>query len=151
MKNIIVIITALVFSMAVCLAMADTEEDRLAVSLNEFLAGASANDITAHERFWAEDLVYTSSRGLRFGKADILEGMRADPDSEAANPDTTYSAEDIRIRLYGEAAVVAFRLVGTPSAESERIMQYFNTGTFVKREGRWQAVAWQATMIPDPD
>jgi hypothetical protein len=36
---------------------------------------------------------------------------------------------------------VAFRLVTATQ-------QYFNTGTFVKREGRWQAVAWQATKIP---
>ncbi len=27
-------------------------------------------------------------------------------------------------------------------------MNYFNTGTFLKREGKWQAVAWQATIIP---
>jgi hypothetical protein len=25
---------------------------------------------------------------------------------------------------------------------------YFNTGTFLKRGGKWQAVGWQATRIP---
>ena len=109
------ITTALLLLGAVHPAWAGSDEEQLTTLLDEFLAGASVSDIATHERFWAEDLVYTSSRGLRFGKADILEGMRADPDSEAANPDVTYSAEDIRIRLYGEA------------------------------------VAWQATMIPDPD
>ena len=149
--KIAVITAALLLVGAVCPAWAGSDEEQLTTLLDEFLAGASVNDIATHERFWAEDLVYTSSRGLRFGKTDILEGMRAEPDSEAANPDVTYSAEDIRVRLYGEAAVVAFRLVGAPSDESEKVMQYFNTGTFVKREGRWQAVAWQATMIPGPD
>jgi hypothetical protein len=31
------------------------------------------------------------------------------------------------------------------------IGRYLNTGTLVKRDGRWQAVAWQATRIPGPD
>jgi hypothetical protein len=118
--KITVITTALLLLGAVYPAWAGPDEEQLTTLLDEFLAGASVNDIATHERFWAEDLVYTSSRGLRFGKADILEGMRAEPDSEAANPDVTYSAEDIRVRLYGEAAVVAFRLVGAPSDESEK-------------------------------
>ena len=28
------------------------------------------------------------------------------------------------------------------------MQEFYNTGTFVKRRGRWQAVAWQATRIP---
>jgi hypothetical protein len=28
------------------------------------------------------------------------------------------------------------------------VANYFNTGTFVKRDNKWQAVAWQATKIP---
>lgn len=130
-------------------ASADTEEERLTSLLNEFLAGASVNDVAAHERFWAEDLVYTSSGGLRFGKADILEGMKGGSDD--AGPVTSYSAEEVRVRLYGDTAVVAFRLLGTPEDDSEAVMQYFNTGTFVRREGQWRAVAWQATKIPGPD
>lgn len=116
--------------------------------LHEFLAGA-ANE-GAHERFWAEDLVYTSSSGKRTTKAEILQGFNA-PDrdaSEAAGP--VYTADDIQIKLYGTTAVVAFRLVATPAAgavESE-VQHYFNTGTFVQRDGIWQVVAWQATRIP---
>jgi hypothetical protein len=37
--------------------------------------------------------------------------------------------------------------VGTPDDGSEA-KNYFNTGTFLKRGGNWQAVAWQATVIP---
>lgn len=130
-------------------AWAGSDEEQLTDLLNDFMAGASANDVTAHERFWAEDLVYTSSRGLRFGKNDILEGMRAEPDPDSSEPQVVYAAEDISIRLYGDTAVVAFRLVGTPQAGDEKAMHYFNTGTFVKLDQQWQAVAWQATMIPE--
>ena len=59
----------------------------------------------------------------------------------------------MRIQQFGDVAVVAFRLVGTTTAHGgtpERA-EYLNTGTFVKREGRWQAVAWQATRVAPPE
>lgn len=118
--------------------------------LNDFLAGASRNDIAAHERFWADDLVYTRSAGVRVGKAEILENARSGPSAAAAQP-TTYAAEDIRIQQYGDTAIVAFRLVGTEgSGDAAVITKYLNTGTFVKRGGEWRAVAWQSTRMPGP-
>jgi hypothetical protein len=53
--------------------------------------------------FWAEDLVYTSSAGLRFGK--------------------------------GDTAIVAFKLIGTPTDKSADadVLYYFNTGAFTVR------------------
>ena len=58
-----------------------------------------------------------------------------------------YSGEEVDVRLYDDTAVVVFKLVGTPSDGSE-VLYYYNTGTFVKRDGAWQVVAWQATKIP---
>lgn len=117
--------------------------------LEEFLAGASRNDVAAHERFWADDLIYTRSAGMRLGKAEILADVRSGPHTAEAEP-TVYSAEDIRIQQYGDAAVVAFRLVGTTgSGDAAMVTHYLNTGTFVKRNGEWRAVAWQSTRVPE--
>ena len=132
-------------------ASATSEEQALTQMLNEFLAGASVNNMAAHERFWDDDLVYTSSSGLRFGKADILAGMESEDAPVAGEPEVVYSAEDIRIRQYGDTAVVAFRLLGSVQDGSAKVLQYFNTGTFVKRDGEWRVVAWQATVIPKAD
>ena len=109
------------------------------------------NDAPAHDRFWAEDLVYTSSSGQRRGKAEIMKGLADDAGADSEEPPVVYSAEDIRIRLYGESAVVAFRLLGTPRDDTSKVDEYLNTGTFVKRDGKWQVVAWQATVIPEPE
>ena len=119
--------------------------------LNDFLAGASGNSLQAHETFWAEDLVYTSSSGARFGKADILEGIRASANEPPPENPPTYSAEDVRIQQYGDTAIVAFRLVGSTPTDggAPEVANYFNTGTFLRRDGRWQVVAWQATRIPE--
>jgi len=127
-------------------ARAASDETELTALLNDFLAGASRKDRSMHDRFWSEELIYTSSAGRRIGKADILRDLGAP--RTAAEPQAKYSAEDIRIRLYGDTAVVAFRLVG---ATPEQVTRYWNTGTFVKRSGQWRAVAWQATRIPGLD
>jgi ketosteroid isomerase-like protein len=120
--------------------------------LKAFLAGASTNDPAAHERFWADDLVYTSSSGKRIGKADILKDVKSAPAPKPGDPATTYTAEDIRIQQYGDVALVAFRLVGTTrkGLGSTEVASYLNTGTFTKRNGEWRAVGWQATHMADP-
>lgn len=131
----------------------DTAEAELTALLHYFLANSSTE--AAHAKFWADDLVYTSSNGTRFGKDAIMEGFASDGESEEApaeddGPTLVYTGEDVNVQVFGEAAIVTFRLVGTPddgSAPSE----YFNGGTFVKRQGAWRAVSWQATIIPAED
>jgi hypothetical protein len=120
----------------------------LTALLNEFLDGASRNDSEMHDRFWADDLIYTGSSGRRVGKADIMKDIYAIPPGETIETVTVYTAEDIRIQQYGNTAVIAFRLVAATAGINE-IAYYYNTGTFVKRNGNWQAVSWQATKIPD--
>ena len=128
-----------------------SDAGELTAILHEFLAGASQNDAAAHDRFWAEELVYTSSAGERRGKAEIMHSLSEAPDPAEEEPAIIYSAEDIRIQQFGDTAVVAFRLLGTAQDDSAAVAQYFNTGTFLKRDGVWQVVAWQATRIPAPD
>jgi ketosteroid isomerase-like protein len=121
-------------------------EAELTALLHTFMAGASVNDAAIHDRFWADDLIYTSSTGRRFGKAEIMAGFTPD----RAPSTTTYTAEDIRIQVYGDAAVVAFRMKGVDRADASAPVttHYLNSGTFVKRDGEWRAVNWQATRVP---
>ena len=114
--------------------------------LNDFLAGASRNDAAMHDRFWAEDVIYTGSAGRRRGKADIMKDVRSAPAPKPGDAKTTYTAEDVRIQQYGNTAIVAFRLVGTTEKDGKiEVSKYLNTGTFLKRKGKWQVVSWQAT------
>jgi len=125
----------------------DAEE--LTKLLKDFLAGASKNDVAMHDRFWAEDLIYTGSSGKRRGKADIMKDVRAESPKKSKEPPTLYTAEDIRIQQYGDTAIVAFRLVGTTEKDGQKeVKNYLNSGTFLKRDGKWQAVNWQATVMP---
>jgi ketosteroid isomerase-like protein len=119
--------------------------------LNEFLAGAGRNDVAMHDRFWADELVYTSALGRRKGKADIMRELKSEATATPKPEDgtTVYTAEEIRVQQYGDTAVVAFRLVATTDkAGAKTVANYFNTGTFLKRNGKWQVIAWQATALP---
>lgn len=143
----------LLFVAGVSIANADKAEPESAVAeltrlLHDFLVNSSKAD--THARFWADELVYTSSNGTRFGKADIMQGFNGADDNQAAELSVVYSGEDVKVQVYGATAVVTFRLVGTPD-DGSAALQYFNTGTFLKRDGEWRAVAWQATVIPAAD
>ena len=118
--------------------------------LKDFLAGAGRNDVAMHDRFWADDLIYTGSIGRRIGKADIMREVRAEGPPKAGDESTVYTAEDIRIQQYENTAIVAFRLVSTSTEKggTKKIANYLNSGTFLKRNGKWQVVNWQATAIP---
>ncbi|HEV7473741.1 MAG TPA: nuclear transport factor 2 family protein [Pyrinomonadaceae bacterium] len=125
------------------------EANELSGLLNEFLAGASRNDASVHDRFWAEDVIYTGSGGRRRGKADIMKDVRSAPAPKPGDPVTVFSAADVRIQQYGDTAIVAFRLVGTTTKNADtEVMNYLNSGTFVKRKGKWQVVNWQSTRMP---
>ncbi|MFP8487973.1 nuclear transport factor 2 family protein [Gracilimonas sp. Q87] len=116
--------------------------------LDEFLEGASYNDPEIHDRFWAEDLIYTGSAGNRMGKSEIMSGMKGSADY-SSEPEVMYHGEDVQINVYGESAVVAFKLVAVDKSSLGERMEFYNTGTFIKRNAEWKAVAWQATRIPE--
>jgi len=125
-------------------------DDQLKAMLRDFLAGAGKNDPAAHDRFWADDLVYTGASGKMHTKAEIMKSVREDaakpPDPHA--PKESYDAEDIVVHDFGNFAVVNFRLVAHSDDHGKQETSYYrNTGTFAKRNGQWQVVAWQATKI----
>ena len=144
-----------ILTLATALAVhAQTAPDaaELTKLLNDFLAGASRNDVAMHDRFWADDVIYTGSAGRRRGKADIMKDVRAAPAPKPGDAKTTYTAEDVRIQQYGNTAIVAFRLVGTTEKDGKtEVAKFLNSGTFLKRKGKWQVVNWQATKAAVED
>ena len=148
-KVVLSVIVLLVASSSALAQTAAPDAPELTKLLNEFLAGASRNDPAAHDRFWADDLIYTRSAGRRVSKADIMHDVRNAPAPKPDDPKTVYTAEDIRVQQYGNTAIVAFRLVATTEANGARqIQNLLNSGTFLKRNGKWQVVNWQSTRMP---
>ncbi|MBU2113427.1 MAG: nuclear transport factor 2 family protein [Gammaproteobacteria bacterium] len=124
------------------LVLADDKAELTAL-LAEFLDGATRNDAAIHNKYWADELIYTSSSGTRFGKAELMQSVTSRGMLKPDEIDTVYDSEDVRIMQYGDTAVVAFVLVGRSGADTKR---YLNSGTFLRKNGQWQAVNWQATI-----
>jgi len=72
MRYLLIVFT-LLFSIT-SLAQESVEEGTTK-AVKAFLYGASINSPKAHDRFWAEELTYTSSSGNRFGKEHLMSGM----------------------------------------------------------------------------
>ncbi len=134
---------AVVLLLLVAMPLRAGDRDDLTTMLHEFLA--NVGDVAAHERFWADELIYTSSAGERTSKATILKSVAEGSADDKPGP--TYTAEAVDVRVYGDTAIVAFMLVAT--APDSTVTEYYNTGTFLKRGGAWQVVAWQATRLPE--
>ena len=115
--------------------------------LTTFLTPAVNNTRAGHERFWADDLVYTSSAGKVMSKSDILKAVGEDSKTgKPADAGPVFTAEDVLVRPYGDTAALTFRLV---EHDADGKTSYFrNSGTFLLRNGKWQAITWQATRVP---
>ena len=120
--------------------------EQLTQLVRDFLANVPKGDKKVFDSFFADDVIYTRSAGVTVDKAEILRNVDVRAVSE---PQATYEADGFTVHPYGETAVVNFRLVMHNVNQGKVETVYLrNTGTFLKRNGRWQAVAWQATRVP---
>jgi len=116
--------------------------------VRDFLADVPKGDRKVFENFFAEDVIYTRSTGVTVDRPEILKNI----DVRATNePQATFEADGFTVHPYGDTAVVNFRLAMHNVVNGKPETVYFrNTGTFLKRNGKWQVVAWQATRVPAP-
>ena len=114
--------------------------------LHDFLAAVPRGDKQVFDSFFADDVIYTRASGLTVRKQDIMHNIDVRGQNE---PNATYDADDITVHPYGSMAIVNFRLIQHNQQDGKEETNYFrNTGTFLKRNGKWQVVAWQATKVP---
>jgi hypothetical protein len=143
-QAVAMILLASAFTVAEAQSNAKTEVTNL---LREFLSKVDSSEM--HSRFWADDLIYTGSSGAVRTKQEIVksvkegEGKPADP----KEPNSTYEAQDVTIREFGNVAVLNFKLVQHTNGQPDHF--YRNSGTLVKRDGKWQVVSWQATKADE--
>jgi hypothetical protein len=137
-------------TMAKAAITAGTAESAVSLQLTQmvrdFLAGVPEGSRQLFDAFFADDVIYTRSAGVTVDKGEILKniGVRA-----VNEPKATYEADDFTVHTYGDTAVVNFRLAQHNEKDGKPETNYFrNTGTFLKRNGKWQVVAWQSTKVP---
>ena len=97
------------------------------------------------ERVWGDDFIYTGVRGEIKTKPDILAQLK-----QGSLKFEVMKFEDIRVKQYGDTAVVTGRATTKGrSKEGEISGQFRYTRVYVKRDGAWQLVCFQGTSIAD--
>lgn len=104
------------------------------------------NDIPTLDRLWADDHTFTSPLGVVQTKAERTAEIRS-----GARKLDSFEIDDVQVRVYDDTAVVTSR--GTLKGRlrgSDFSIQARGIDVYVKKQGRWQLVAAQATRIVQP-
>jgi ketosteroid isomerase-like protein len=102
-------------------------------------------DLAALDDILSDDLSYTHTTGTHETKTEFIGKLKSGQlKYESLTP------EDIRVRVYGTTGVVTgvARVKVQVKGEALRFRLRF-TDVYVKKENRWQMVAWQATRLPE--
>jgi len=109
-------------------------------------AAMVAQDVAALEPLLAEELRYVHSNGQLESRAQFLETVRSGR--------IRYESIDVReidVRLYDEIGLASGLItVGGRSGGQLLQLELRYTDAYVRRDGRWQLVAWQTTRLPNP-
>jgi ketosteroid isomerase-like protein len=110
---------------------------------NDWKQAVVKRDATTLRRLYADDYMSTDSEGMVWNKAEDVE-----IDTTGVSQITAYNLDDLKVRLYGDVAVVTGRGTskGTLHGRAASAQTRF-TDVFVKRDARWQCVATQTTPI----
>ena len=100
-------------------------------------------DAPALARILADDYTSVGNRGTPSTKPDELANLKS-ADSVTSCVDTNF-----KVRIYGDAAVVTglASRSGTYKGVVFKDRQFLWTDTFVRKDGRWQCVASQGTLV----
>ena len=127
-----------------CSAHAQQEADELRATERERLRSLVDGDIETARRIHADDFQLINPSGITLSKTEYLrEIMSGNLDYLVWEPDA------IEVRRYGEAAVVRYQAQVQAIAAGQRtaLRRFWHTDVYERRDGRWQAVWSQATLI----
>ena len=120
------------------------EQDLLKLQ-REWLDAYQKHDAVAIERLEADDFTLTEADGKVTTK---LEDVASIKNAKPPQPDDAFDVEDVKVRLYGNTAVLIGRVILKYRNKGQMVVEYYRyTDTYLKRHGRWQVVASQLTRI----
>lgn len=139
------VLAACVLAVALTAAAKSTADDKESVlqAEREWCNAYLKRDVKALEAILVDDYTLTSSRGDVTTKADDLEEARkGDPNYEV------FENHDMKVRLYGDTAVVTGRTIVKGTAGGKPFAAEFQfTDTLIRRDGRWRGVAGHVSKI----
>jgi ketosteroid isomerase-like protein len=121
-------------------------EAELAGVVREWDLAMVANDAEAIGRYMAEDWIIIGADGTESDKATFLGLVK----SGALTHDVMES-EDLRIRIYGDTAVLSARGVSAGTYLEQRFREVERAScVFVRERGAWRCVLTHLSRLGDP-
>jgi hypothetical protein len=126
------------------LAQQNSIEQQLIQVERDWCTAQLKKDAALLGRILADDYTGVNSRSIAETKIDALSGLKDKTSTITACVDS-----NVKVRLYGDAAVVTGLATrsGTFNGAPFKDRQFLWTDTFIRKDGRWQCVASQSTLI----
>ena len=126
--------------------ISNTAEQEVLKVENDWNQALVRRDTASLQRFYADEYLYTDPDGLVWDKTRDLANLT----SGSAARLSAFKLDETKVHIYGDVAVVTGR--NTITGVFERVYSdlsgsYRFTDVFVKRNGRWQCAASQASRI----
>lgn len=120
-----------------------TEEQALLALMQDWMNAEVKADMAYLDQFIADDCVITDPVGAVWTKAQFLGGLKSGQGAVQS-----FVLDNMKVRIYGDAAVVNGRMTAKQTMNGQDISgQYQCTDTFIRKAGRWQAVAIHLSRI----
>lgn len=151
MRRIFTFVVVLVLSLSVLsFAKSDKKakgnggvEDQIEQLEKQRAEAVVKGDTAALDKMTADDYVLTDVNGKTRTKAEMLDAIKNGGIKLSDN-----KIEDVKVHVYGNTAVVTGRSTPTGSIDGQDLNGTVRfTRVYVKRDGRWQSVAFQQTKI----
>ena len=99
-------------------------------------------DVAALERIFADEFIYTNPKAEVLDKKQQIAAL-----SSGGFKLTEAKSDDVRIRIYGDTAVMTGRFTAeAESAGKRESIEERYTAVWLRRDGRWQLVAEQGNL-----
>lgn len=125
-----------------------TAEQQILALNREWADAMVRGDMKSLENLFSDDLIVTSVNGAVRGKKEELEDVKPTPDLKTY----FFNTEDVRVRVYGDAAVVTGHAkwrINYQGKEIDNERRY--TSVYAKENEQWRMTALQLTRImPSP-
>lgn len=129
-------------------AASDTEiEKELTRIAQELMDAVARGDKAVWEKHVADDVIYTDENWKILTKRDLVDSLAPLPQGYSG----TIKVTKVQSRIHGDAAVLSWEGLEEEYIYGQRLAPvYLITDTYFKRNGRWQLVAEQITVRPQP-
>ena len=123
----------------------DSVEQAMMQMEEELRVAISKRDMKAYARIVGDDYVFTNQDAVIRTKAQMVSAY----DAGSINYESVMF-DEIKVHAYGDTAVVTGRSTQKMKDNDKDITGQFRyTRVYMKRQGKWQLVATQSTLIPE--